>query len=86
MLILDDSSNCMEIKSTVRNVITAPWIIADCKNLLAHFEDRKEDDLDGVAILTPFSQIQTVVVVDDEEDSLALALFPKYCLTFLLER
>ena len=78
----------MEIKSTVRNVITAPWIIADCKNLLAHFEDRKEeDDLDGGAILTSFSQIPTLVVVDDEEeDSLALVLFPKYCLTFLLER
>ena len=86
MLILDDSSNCMEIKSTVRNVITAPWIIADCKNLLAHFEDRKEDDLDGVAVLTSFSQIPTLVVVVDDEDSLALALSPKYCLTFLLER
>ena len=72
------------------NVITAPWIIADCKNLLAHFEDRKEEDgLDGGAILTPFSQIPTLVVDDDEEeeDSLSLALFPpKYCLTFLLER
>jgi hypothetical protein len=28
------------------NVIAAPWIIADCKNLLAHFADRK-DELDA---------------------------------------
>ena len=75
----------MEIKSTVRNVITAPCIIADCKNLLAHFEDRK-DELDDARILTSFSQIPTVVVDDDDGDSLAPALFPKYSLTFLLER
>jgi hypothetical protein len=31
-----------------------------------------------------FSQIPAVVV--DDEDSLTPALFPKYCLTFLLER
>ncbi len=64
------------------NVIAAPWIIAGCKNLLAHFADRK-DELDDATILI-FSQIPTVVV--DDEDSLAPALFPKYCLMFLLER
>jgi hypothetical protein len=69
MLILEDSSNCMEIKSTVRNVIAAPWIIADCNNLLAHFEDRK-DELGDATILTSFSQIPkvVVVVVDDDGD------------------